>query len=94
MSEDEVMAVKGRLVTDHAGARERKTVLQAEIERIGHDLRELADYLLDNTPFYPFSDSKLDCLDPMKVRQLLNDKKDNDERLRNLKEKLSQLGLS
>lgn len=95
MSEEEEMAVRGRIMTDYADARKRLVTLRAEAERIGKLLSYTGACMQHENPHQSagIANEHFEVLDAEKVRSLLADIKATSERVYSLREKLNILGL-
>ena len=93
MSEEQEMAIRGRLMTDYTAAKERKVLLQRERERIAKDFNYIGGCLISEFP-ETSSDvaGRLESLNVQETVELLAETKANNESYRDLRKKLTDLG--
>ncbi|MBK8464688.1 MAG: hypothetical protein IPL32_02570 [Chloracidobacterium sp.] len=96
MSNDEEMAIRGRMMTDYTEAKKRKVILQAERERLGSLINYVGVCMQGEHPHITasFKEEHFAALDAPKVRELLDETKENTELIANLRKQLMALGLS
>jgi hypothetical protein len=95
MSSDEEMAVRGRMMTEFADAKRHMATLHAEAERIGKLIYYVGACIQHASPHHSagITEEHLAALDGPKVKSLLEDIKQTDEKINTLRERLTALGL-
>lgn len=91
MSEDQEMMIRGRLFTDYGEAKKKRTLLQAERERIGNLLNYVGTCIsaYDPSNSSTITQAHFDAMDQNNIELLIEDTHLNNEKLRDLKQKLT-----
>ncbi len=95
MSTDEEMIIRGRLVTEYAEAKQLKTLLQSERDRLGKLIVAAGNRIQGEYPFLCSipTEEQLATLNPAKIIELYSETKKNQETLEDLQSKMTSLGL-
>jgi hypothetical protein len=97
VSHDEEMAVIGRLVSDNKNAQRERALLQAEAHRLGGLISSVGACLLHDDPMETaggsLDEEHLKVLDPVKVKQMINDIHEVNKRIAGYASRLRSLNL-
>ncbi len=95
MSENEEMAVRGRMMTDYSEARKRLVTLMTESERIGKLFQYVGACMQHKSPYNSctIADAHYGAMDAANVKTLLDNIQETNQTITDLREKLQTLGL-